>query len=515
LIQSQRNFSKKSAILCERITLIIFGFLLAGFNGCAGSSSNTKAIKEKQPNIIYILADDLGYGDLGSYGQEHIQTPNLDRMAEQGMRFTQHYSGSTVCAPSRSVLMTGLHSGHTQIRGNKEIMPVGQYPLSYGTVTIPKLLKEAGYRTGGFGKWGLGYTGSEGEPSLQGFDEFFGYMCQRRSHFFYPEFLFHDVCGTPVERVVLEGNRVVEASTENFQREGAGPPITKAYYSQDVITEKALGFIEENKNNPFFLYLPSQIPHASLQVPDEALEMYLDENGESMFEEESSDTFGAYTQTDKPKAVYAAMVTLLDSYVGMIIEKLEDLNLTDDTLVIFTSDNGSYTEGGYHYSMLNSNGELRGGKRDLYEGGIRVPFIAKWPGKIEPGTSNHHLSYFPDMMPTFSELAGIKAPPGIDGISMVPALLGRKGQRNHDHLYWEFHAQGGKQAVRKGKWKAVRLNVKENRNSPIELFNLDEDIREENNVADQYPDIVKEMELIMHNEHIPSETFPLYRQAQR
>jgi len=511
LNQPQRNFSNKSAIFCKKIFLLIFGFLFAGFNGCTGSSSHIEAIEEKQPNIIYILADDLGYGDLGSYGQKHIQTPNLDRMAERGMRFTQHYSGSTVCAPSRSVLMTGLHTGHTQIRGNKEIMPVGQYPLSYGTVTIPKLLKEAGYRTGGFGKWGLGYPGSEGEPSLQGFDEFFGYMCQRRSHFFYPEFLYHDVCGTPVERVVLEGNRVEDASTENFQREGAGPPIVKAFYSQDVIAEKALEFIEENKNTPFFLYFPSQIPHASLQVPDEALEMYLDENGESIFEEDSSYPFGAYTQTDKPKAVYAAMVTLLDRYVGMIIEKLEELNLTDDTLIIFTSDNGSYTEGGYHYSMHNSNGELRGGKRDLYEGGIRVPFIAKWPGKIEAGIVSDHLSYFPDMMPTFTELAGVKAPSGIDGISMVPTLLGRDGQRNHDHLYWEFHSQGGKQAVRKGQWKAVRLNVIENRNSPVELYNLDEDIREKNNVANQYPDISKEMELIMQNEHIPSELFPLYK----
>ena len=440
--------------------VLFFLLIISGYTYQSTKDDRTNKHLIEKPNIIYILADDLGYGDLGSYGQKHIQTPNLDRMAEQGMRFTQHYSGSTVCAPSRSVLMTGLHTGHTQIRGNKEIMPVGQYPLSYGTVTIPKLLKEAGYRTGGFGKWGLGYPGSEGEPSLQGFDEFFGYLCQRRSHFFYPEFLYHDVCGTPVERVLLEGNRVEDASTENFQREGAGPPIAKAFYSQDVIAEKALEFIEKNKNTPFFLYFPSQIPHASLQVPDEALEMYLDENGESIFEEDSSYPFGAYTQTDKPKAVYAAMVTLLDRYVGMIIEKLEELNLTDDTLIIFTSDNGSYTEGGYHYSMHNSNGELRGGKRDLYEGGIRVPFIAKWPGKIEAGVVSDHLSYFPDMMPTFTELAGVKAPPGIDGISMVPALMGREGQKNHDHLYWEFHAQGGKQAVRKGKWKAVRLNVR-------------------------------------------------------
>lgn len=406
--------------------------LIAGLWGCAGSSTNLDTSENsdyKKPNIIYILADDLGYGDLGSYGQKNIKTPNLDRMAEEGMRFTQHYAGSTVCAPSRSSLMTGLHTGHTPIRGNKEIMPVGQYPLQYGTVNLPKILKHAGYATGGFGKWGLGYPGSEGEPSMQGFDEFFGFMCQRRSHFFYPEYLYSDVCGSPVEKVRLTGNRVEDISTENFQREGAGPPISKKLYSQDVITEKALDFIERNSDNPFFLYFPSQIPHASLEVLGEELEYYLDENGESIFIEDTSQPFGAYTKTDKPLATYAAMVTRLDRYVGMIIEKLDELNLSENTLIVFTSDNGSYSEGGYHYSMHNSNGDLRGGKRDLYEGGIRVPFIAKWPGKVQPGTISDHISYFPDMMPTFADLANQPGPPGIDGISMVPHCLDRANRK--------------------------------------------------------------------------------------
>lgn len=511
--QFQHNFVILSAEPSRRIRQLFIGLLLTVLAGCSGNASQgeiSDTSEQRPPNIIYILADDLGYGDLGSYGQKRIKTPNLDRMAKEGMRFTQHYSGSTVCAPSRSVLMTGLHTGHTQIRGNKEIMPVGQYPLSYGTVTIPKLLKEAGYTTGGFGKWGLGYPGSEGEPSLQGFDEFFGYMCQRRSHFFYPEFLYQDVCGVPIEKVYLEGNRVEDISTENFQREGAGPPVTKGQYSQDVITQKALEFIEKSRNSPFFLYLPAQIPHASLEVPDDALADYLDEQGESIFEEDTSHPFGAYTHTDKPKAKYAAMVTLLDSYVGMIVEKLDELNLTDNTLIIFTSDNGSYTEGGYHYSMHNSNGNLRGGKRDLYEGGIRVPFIAKWSGKIKPGTVSDHISYFPDMMPTFSELANQPVPQGIDGISMVSTLFGQGEQEPHDYLYWEFHAQGGKQAIRKGNWKAVRLNVMENRHSPIELYNLSMDISERSDVSDQYPEIVEQMDSLFWNAHIHSELFPLF-----
>ncbi len=483
------------------------------YSGCHQNAGEEPIETADQPNIIYILADDLGYGDLGSYGQENIRTPNLDRMASEGIRFTNHYAGSTVCAPSRAVLMTGLHTGHAPIRGNREIMPIGQYPLQYGTVTFPKILQEAGYTTGGFGKWGLGYPGSEGQPTLQGFDRFFGFMCQRRSHFFYPEFLFNDVCGMPVERVYLEGNRVEDASTENFQRPGSGPPIERGQYSQDVITEEALLFIEENRDNPFFLYVPSQIPHASLTVPGDDLALYLDENGESIFDEDTSHPFGAYTVQSMPKAAYAAMVTRLDRYVGQILEKLEELGIADNTLVMFTSDNGSYTEGGYHYSMHDSNAPLRGGKRDLYEGGIRVPLIAWWPGKIEPGTVSDHISAFEDMMPTFSELAGMRVPPNIDGVSMVPALMGdAENQQQKEYLYWEFHAQGGKQAVRKGPWKAVRLGVMENRDAPIELYNLEEDISEQNNVATQYPDIVEEMDRIMREAHVPSELFPLFNE---
>lgn len=492
------------------VSLSLISILTFTFVSCDSQSASIRAITNEKPNIIFILADDLGYGDLGSFGQQNIRTPNLDRMAEEGMRFTDFYSGSTVCAPSRAVLMTGLHTGHAPIRGNKEIMPIGQYPLQYGTVTFPKILQEAGYTTGAFGKWGLGYPGSEGQPSLQGFDRFFGLIGQRRSHFFYPEFVFNDEAGKPIERFYLEGNVVEDASRENFEREGAGPPIEKGQYSQDVITDEALEFIEQNKGNPFFLYIPSQIPHASLQVPEAELEKYLDDNGESIFEEDTSYSFGAYTQTDKPAATYAAMVSRLDGYVGNILDKLEDLNLAGNTIVLFSSDNGSYSEGGYHYSMHNSNAPLRGGKRDLYEGGIRVPMIAWWPGKIAPGSTSDHISYFADMMPTFSELSGASTPPGIDGISMVPTLLGEGTQEKHDYLYWEFHAQGGKQAIRKGKWKAVRLNVIEDRDSSIELYNLDEDIAEENDISDEHPGIIEEMDSLFKQAHIPSKLFPFF-----
>jgi arylsulfatase A len=477
---------------------------------CSSPSASTSPTPEK-PNIIYILADDLGYGDLGSNGQKNILTPNLDRMAEEGMRFTQHYAGSTVCAPSRAVLMTGLHTGHAPIRGNREIMPIGQYPLQYGTVTFPKILQEAGYVTGAFGKWGLGPPDSEGSPALQGFDRFFGFLCQRRSHFFYPEFLFNVEPGRPSERVYLEGNKVEDISTENFQRPGSGTPIERVHYSADVLMEEALAFIDRHSDRPFFLYLPAQLPHASLTVPDESLELYLDENGESIFEEDTSRPFGAYTWQPKPLAAYAAMVTHLDKHVGMILDKLEEKGIAGNTLIIFTSDNGSYSEGGYHYSMHNSNAPLRGGKRDLYEGGIRVPMIAWWPGQVPAGTASDHISGFQDMMPTFAELAGMPHPPGIDGISMVPELLGRAGeQQKHEYLYWEFHEMGGRQAVRMDNWKAVRLNVRQNRNAPIELYNLEEDISEQHDLADRHPDIVQRMDQIMRQAHIPSMLFRLF-----
>lgn len=490
-------------------------FVLAALMFPGGTGNKDKSQNEPAPpNIIYIIADDLGYGDLGSFGQKQIQTPALDRMAEEGMRLTHHYAGSTVCAPSRSVLMTGLHSGRTQIRGNKEVMPIGQYPLNYGTITVAKLLQHNGYATGGFGKWGLGYPGSGGMPSLQGFDEFFGYLGQRRAHYYYPEFLFHDVKGEKLQRIHLEGNVVDDTPlSEDFLHPGSGPPLRKKQYSADVIHTEALRFIEENSGRPFFLYYPSTIPHASLTVPEESFQLYLDEDGNSIFPENPrppSHYPADYTKQPFPKAAYAAMVTHLDRQVGEILAKLEELGISERTLVIFTSDNGSHFEGGYHYSMLESNGLLRGGKRDFYEGGIRVPAIAWWPGTVKAGTVSEHISGSQDMLPTFSELAGVAPPPGLDGISMVPVLTGQGEQKQHEYLYWEFPAQGGKQAVRMGNWKAVRLDVRQNPDAPVGLYNLKEDPGETQDVSGQHPGIVEQMKTYMKEAHIPNEVFPLF-----
>lgn len=461
-----------------------------------------------QPNIIYILADDLGYGDIGAFGGDQIQTPNLDRLTEEGIKFTHHYSGSTVCAPARSVLMTGLHTGHTQIRGNREILPIGQHPLAAGTVTVAGLLSEAGYATGTIGKWGLGGPDSEGLPSLQGFDYFFGFLDQRRAHFYYPDFLFRDVKGEELERVYLEGNRTED---DPERRPGSGRALSAVHYAPDVKQSEALAFIEENSESPFFLYLPMQLPHASLEVPDTFLQKYLNENGESIFTEEPSQQ-GHYVNHDMPKAAYAGMVSFMDHQVGEVMKKLDELGIADNTLILFTSDNGSYAEGGYHYSMLDSNAPFRGGKRDLYEGGIRVPLIARWPGVAAGGQTSTHLSGFQDMMPTFAELAGVHPPADIDGLSMVPVLTGQGTQQEHDYLYWEFHEQGGKQAVRKGDWKAVRLNVRQNRNAPIELYNLADDPAETNDLASEYPEITKGMNQLIQEAHLPSDVFPLFEE---
>lgn len=487
--------------------ILLVSIVLLSLQGCG---ERPETVQERRPNIVYILADDLGYGDIGSFGQTKIQTPNLDRMAAEGMRFTQHYSGSTVCAPSRSVLMTGLHTGHTPIRGNREVLPVGQYPLPYGVTTVAELLKEAGYATGAFGKWGLGYPGSEGSPSRQGFDLFYGYNGQRRAHFYYPEFLYREVPDEAPERVPLEGNIVYDTSTENFPHPGSGPPRQRGIYSQEAIAGEALSFIDRHAGSerPFFLYMPLTLPHASLTVPDEAMEPYLDENGESIFNEKPFPG-DHYSTQSQPRAAYAAMVTLLDRYVGRVLDELRNRGIAENTLVIFTSDNGPHEEGGHDPAFFNSNGPLRGIKRDLYEGGIRVPTIAWWPGTVKSGSTCDHISAFEDMMPTFAELADAAPPQNIDGISMVPTLTGSGVQETHVYLYWEFPARGGKQAVRKEEWKAVRLNAGENRDAPLELYNLETDPAEENNIAAQHPDVLEEMRRIMDEARVPSEVFPL------
>lgn len=446
------------------------------------------------PNIVYILADDLGYGDLGFTGQAYIKTPNLDKLAETGMFFTDHYSGSTVCAPSRSTLVSGLHTGHAPVRGNYEIQPEGQYPLPDSVFTLFESLKAAGYTTGAFGKWGLGYPGSEGDPNKQGVDVFYGYNCQRMGHNYYPYHLWHNQ-----DSVVLEEN--------------AGTNL--GVYAPDLIHEQTLKFIEDYQDRPFFLYVPSIIPHAELIAPEEEMAKHLGRFEETPYkgvDEGPTYKIGGYMSQENPRAAFVAMVELLDQQVGEILDKLEDLGLRENTLVVFTSDNGPHLEGGADPEFFDSNGPYRGHKRDLYEGGIRVPMIANWPGKIAPGLSDHPSAFW-DMFATIGDLTGAKVPDNTDGISFAPTLLGKKkAQAQHPYLYWEFIEQGGKQAIRKGDWKAIRVNLNADPNPPIELYNLAEDPGEQMNLATRYPERVAAFKALMESSHRPNPVFKLYAQ---
>lgn len=452
------------------------------------------AQQQRQPNIVFILADDLGYGDLGCYGQQKISTPHIDRLAAEGMRFTQFYAGSTVCAPSRSALLSGQHTGHTDIRGNKEIQPEGQYPLADSVQTFAQLLQTAGYRTGAFGKWGLGMVGTSGAPDKKGFDVFFGYNCQRQSHRYYPTHLWHNT-----QKVVLDGNDLSH----------------KAVYAPEVIQQQALRFIEANKTKPFFLFIPTVLPHAELQGPEDThFEKY-----ENSFPEtpHQGDGYGpgasvaGYASVVKPRATFAAMVSRMDAYVGEVLNKLAELGLSENTIVLFSSDNGAHVEGGADPQFFNSTGGLRGHKRDLYEGGIRVPLIVKWPGKIAPGSQSDFIGAFWDIMPTLVEITGSARPRHSDGVSLLPTLLGNADQqRQHPFLYWEFHGGSGKQAVRMGRWKAVRLHAKEAAMATMALYDLDNDPSETQDVAAEHPQVVRRLAAYMQKAHEESATFPFF-----
>lgn len=452
--------------------------------------------KATQPNIVFILADDLGYGDIGINGQRYIQTPHIDQLARSGMQFTQFYAGATVCAPSRAALMSGHHTGHAFIRGNKGVEPEGQYPLADSIVTVAEQLKKAGYATGAFGKWGLGPVGSEGDPLKQGFDAFYGYNCQSLAHRYYPNHLWHNQA-----KIVL---------TENAN-------LTKTeVYAPDLIQQQALSFIDEHAGNqPFFLFVPTVLPHAELLVPDDdlfrAYKGKFDEKPHKGEDYGPGARPGGYTSQPYPRATFAAMVARLDRHVGEIVAKLKEKGIEENTLIIFSSDNGPHKEGGAEPLFFNSNGGVTGAKRDLYEGGIRIPFIACWPSTVKAGTTSHYIGAFWDLFPTFAELAGAPpAPTAIDGLSIVNTLKGNGKQKQHPYLYWEFHEQGGKQAVRKGEWKAVLLNAKAAPDGPIELYNLKTDPKESTNVAGQNPQLVAEMRKIMKEAHTPSSVFPFF-----
>ncbi len=476
------------------------------FLGCL--STPLRATGAKRPNIVLILADDLGYRELGSFGQTRIRTPHLDALAKQGMRLTQHYCGNAVCAPSRCVLMTGKNPGHAFVRSNKSTPPEGQQPIPDSEVTLAELMQQLGYKTGAFGKWGLGGPDSSGEPLRQGLDRFFGYNCQAHAHSYYPSYLWDDD-----KHIKLNNNPEIPGHASLQKDADENDPrsydIFKGTdYAPDRINAEALKFIRDNKDGPFFLYYPTVIPHVALHVPDEELEPYL-----ALGWNDPPFTRGkgyGYTPHFTPRAAYAAMISRMDRYVGNVLKLLDDLDLSDNTIVIFSSDNGTtHLEQEVDYTFFKSVGELRGLKGSLYEGGVRVPTIVRWPGVVAPGSTSDHISGFEDWMPTLVEVAGggVEIPGGIDGISIVPTLRGHD-QPERPYLYREFPSYGGQQTIRVGDWKAVRQNMSKG-NLEIELYNIGTDIGETNNVAGQHPDVVAKLSKMMSEARTPSEIFPL------
>ncbi len=472
--------------------LILSGLTMAG---SMVAKPAKKSCPEK-PNIIYILADDLGYGDLSCYGQEKFSTPNIDKLAQNGIKFTQHYSGSAVSAPSRCTLMTGMHTGHAYIRGNKELKDKeGQTPMPASTYTLPEMLKTAGYTTGAFGKWGLGFPGSEGDPNMQGFDTFYGYNCQRMAHRYYPPYLWDNQ-----KQDFLPGNDWTNTVT----------------YAPDVIQERTLKFIEDNKDRPFFAYVPIVQPHAELIAPDDSiLAKFLGKYDEHPFIAEEGGDYGPnmieskYCSQATPHAVFASMVYRVDVYVGQILAKLEELGIADNTIVMFSSDNGPHVEGGAEPAYFNSAGGLKGVKRDMYEGGIRNVFLTQWPKHIKAGTVSNHPSAFWDVMPTLADIAGVKMTNKIDGISFLPTLTGKGKQKNHEMMYWELNTGGGRVAVRMGDWKGVLYKSDKSTLKDLELYNLATDEKETNNVAKANPEIVAKLQQIIKSAHVDSKIFPI------
>lgn len=468
-----------------------------------------------RPNIVYIFADDLGYGELGCYGQQKIRTPNIDRLAANGMKFMQHYA-FPVCAPSRYLLMTGTHSGRAYIRGNhewEERGPVwnfqameenpfleGQWPIPDSTVTIAEILKAAGYKTGIVGKWGLGAPYTAGAPNRQGFDYFYGYICQRQDHTYYNGHLWENEYRVPVDNKVVDPNVKFPAGLDSLD-----PKNYEVYqqnvYGPDLLIRSALNFIDRNREEPFFLYYASPLPHVSLQAPQSWVDYY-----HQQFGDEAPFLGGSYFPCRYPRATYAAMISRLDEEVGLIVEQLKKNGLYDNTIIMFCSDNGSAFNAGVDPVFFNSGGPFREGfgwgKGFVYEGGIREPFIVQWPGKIKPGSSSDLISATIDIMPTLCDLLNQPVPSKVDGISILPTLLGKpERQKQHEYLYFEFPEYGGQQAVRMGKWKAVRQKIVTNGILKTELYDLQNDIKEEHDLSAQHPELVKEMEAVMLREH--------------
>ena len=453
----------------------------------------------KKPNLVFILADDLGWGELGCYGQEKIKTPNVDRLAKEGVRFTQHYTGAPVCAPARCVLLTGKHLGHAEIRGNRDsgngrVFP-GQWPITDEAVTIAEVLKDNGYATGAFGKWGLGPSNTSGSPIKQGFDRYYGYNCQRNAHSFYPTFLDSNEREVLINRGLIYGH----------QRKPEGEVVADDYrlenYAPDMILGEALKFIDKNKARPFFLYLPFVEPHVAMQPPKEWIDRYPKE-----WDEEKGAYRGqnGYLPHPRPRAAYASMISDLDEHVGAVMARLEKYGLTENTLVVFTSDNGTthpggdpkFNIGGCDAPFFNSTRDLRGWKGSVYEGGIRVPCVVKWPGKVAAGTVTDVPSYAPDWFPTLCAAAGIAKPAGLslDGMNLVPVLTGGEEPERTEKMTWDFAGYGGQIAIRDGRWKAVRQQVNGKTPGAWELYNVDADRSEKKDLSAKYPEVILELE---------------------
>jgi arylsulfatase A len=455
----------------------------------------------RKPNIIYIYADDLGYGELGCYGQTKIKTPHLDKMAAEGIRFQKHYTSTPVCAPARCMLLTGRHGGHSFIRGNYELggfsddKEGGQMPLPEGTVTIARVLKNAGYVTGAFGKWGLGMANTTGNPNQQGFDYFYGYLDQKQAHNYYPTHLWDNGKWDTLNNPVIDVHRKLAPDAPD----SAFDYFKGKEYAIDKIADRAQQFIAENQKRPFFLYLPMTIPHVSLQVPDEAVKEYI-----GQFDEKPYYGSRNYASTRYPLSTYAAMITYLDKQVGKIQAQIKALGLDENTIIMFSSDNGTTFNGGTDARFFNSVAGLRGMKMDIYEGGIREPFIARWPGKIKAGTTTDFVSVQYDIFATLSEIAGVKTPPPSDGISLVPVLTGKGKTQQREYLYFEFPEKSGEIAIRFERYKAVKSGIKKNKNAAWELYDMQNDEKETNDIAAQHPEIIGRLDDIVKKEHRPA-----------
>jgi arylsulfatase A-like enzyme len=472
----------------------------------------------RRPNIIFLIADDLGYGDIGAFGQKKIRTPNLDQLARDGMRFTQHYSGHNVCAPSRCVLMTSKHPGHAYIRDNRGgigqpgSMAEGQEPVPAGELKLPLTLKKLGYTSGGFGKWGLGAVGSTGDPNAQGFDRFFGFNDQAVAHNYYPTYLWNNRERVPLDNPEFSAHQQLPADADPNKPESYAQYSGKQY-APDLIAEQARVFLRENKDRPFFLYYPTTVPHLALQVPEDSLAEYQD-----AFPEQPYTGDKGYLPHRTPHAAYAAMITRMDREIGRLLKLVDELGLRENTIVVFTSDNGPLWDrfGGTDSDFFNSAGGLRGRKGNYYEAGVRVPCIVRWPGKIAAGATNERVTGFEDWMPTLLELIGAKdaTPTGIDGTSFAATLLGQP-QPPRPFLYRESRGYDGQQYLRMGDWKAIRTNlnprpaVKDKTPGAIELYNLKDDPTESRNVAAEHPDIVAKMAAIMKEQHVTSPLWPI------